>query len=263
MVEILKDKYDAVKYLLDYVAGDKIFAYSIIENRQSGKVYVDNEYEIKRAFFWHNCGYSILAAEKICDESIAFVMDLFNGKHPSSGKGQVLHVSNSDLNHKIEQKIVKDKSIRVGKRLHYRFNRSRYAKKEFPIPSEYRIEQINYPLYQKIKGNVTPAFSWISSDEFINNGVGFCVIGEEEILSWGFTWFIGNGQADIGVETPPKYRKNGLAKIIASAMIDYYLENDLEPVWTCVDKNIISQKLAISLGFELVGGNTYYYRLER
>ena len=263
MIEISKDKYDASKHLLDFAAGDKTFAYSIIENRQGGKVYVDNEIDIKSAIFWHDCGYGLLAEGALSDDSATTVVNLFNEKHPSSGKGLVLQVLGSDLKNKIEQERKKDQSIRAGTRLIFRFNRSRFFEEFFKTPVGFSILQIDGQLYQRIKGNVVPAFSWASPEEFINNGIGFCLMKEEEIRSVGFSCFIGNGQIDIGVETIPKYRKHGYAKIIASKLIKYCLDNNLEPIWGCSKENISSKKIAMLLGFELVGENMYYYKLHR
>jgi len=263
MIEISKEKYNKVKHLLDYVAGDKVFAYSIIENNQSGTVYVNNEQDITSAVFWHNCGYSLLAEAEPNSDSIPFIISLFDKKHPLSAKAQVLQVDNEDLRNKIENEVENDKSIRKGIRQQFRFNRSRYKSELFPTPDGCRIVQIDNHLYPSIKGNVIPSFSWASEEEFLRNGAGFLLMKEDDFLSLGFSFFIGNGQLDIGVETPPRHRKNGYAKITASAVIKYCLENDLEPIWACVKENISTRKLALSLGFELVAENSYYYRLQR
>jgi hypothetical protein len=262
VIEISKDKYSSTKYLLDSVLCDRTFAYSIIENRQKGCIYVDNEHSIKNAIFWHFCGYGLLAEVAPNEDSIVTLLGLMQGKHQSENKNLILQVYNTDQKNRIEHKTKNDSSIRVGQRLIFRFNRSRFIDNKFPIPNGYEIVKIDEQLLRIIKGNVVPSFSWSSSEEFNNNGIGFCLLKGEEIVNIAFTSFVGYGQIDIGIETPPKHRNNGYARITASRLIKYCLDNNLDPIWGCV-KNISSIKVALSLGFELIGENNYYYFLCR
>jgi len=55
---------------------------------------------------------------------------------------------------------------------------------------------------------------------------------------------------EIGIETTKGYVRKGFALQSCSALIDYCLENKLEPVWGCKLENVGSFKLAQKLGFE-------------
>ena len=254
--------YSKTTPVLDDVAGERTFAYSIIEERQSGIIYVNNN-SINNALFWHYCGYGLLVGKTFCKETIAFTLDMLNRKHPLSGAGLVLQVCNDSLNQLLNKDIRNDTEIRTGKRLIFKLNQSQFFRSITPCPPNYGIVRIDDNNYYNIKGNIVPSFSWASFDEFKKNGVGFCLMDKESILSIVFSSFVGNGQVDIGIETPPKYRKQGFAKQLASTMISYCLNNNLEPTWGCVKENISSIKIATSLGFELVDETPYYYKLQR
>jgi RimJ/RimL family protein N-acetyltransferase len=63
---------------------------------------------------------------------------------------------------------------------------------------------------------------------------------------------------ELGIETVEAYRGKGLAQSVCSALIDYCLQNNYEPVWSCRFENTASYRLAQKLGFEPVSTRTYY-----
>ena len=86
--------------------------------------------------------------------------------------------------------------------------------------------------------------------EFAENAIGFSLIANNEPVSTAFASFIHDRQLEIGIETRPEFRGQGLAQITCSALIDYCRENDFEPVWSCRLENTGSFSLAQKLGFE-------------
>jgi len=66
----------------------------------------------------------------------------------------------------------------------------------------------------------------------------------------------------LGIETIPVFRRKGFAQLTCSALIDYCIENNYEPVWACKLENISSCKLAEKLGFETCK-RIPYYRLSK
>ncbi len=60
------------------------------------------------------------------------------------------------------------------------------------------------------------------------------------------------------METLQEYRRKGLASIICAKLIDYCLDNGLEPVWSCRESNAGSYYLALKSGFEPVASLPYY-----
>ena len=59
-------------------------------------------------------------------------------------------------------------------------------------------------------------------------------------------------EIDIGIETKPEYKQQGLGRIVANKMIQYTLEQGKGPVWACHYKNTASERMAEKLGFTKV-----------
>ncbi len=54
---------------------------------------------------------------------------------------------------------------------------------------------------------------------------------------------------EIGIETRPEHRGQGLGAAVAAAMIDDLLARGRTPIWSCRRGNAASYRLAVRLGF--------------
>ncbi len=70
-----------------------------------------------------------------------------------------------------------------------------------------------------------------------------------DIASWAFSAAVSTKEIDIGIETKPEYKQQGLGMIVANKMIQYATRQAKEPVWACHYKNTASEKMAEKLGF--------------
>ena len=90
---------------------------------------------------------------------------------------------------------------------------------------------------------------WNGIDHFLARGFGFFVARGDEVLCHCHTVAVGGGLAEISVETQPASRRQGLARLAASAFIEHSLCAGLTPHWTCWRINQPSVALAERLGF--------------
>ncbi|WP_242942304.1 GNAT family N-acetyltransferase [Hathewaya proteolytica] len=98
----------------------------------------------------------------------------------------------------------------------------------------------------------TSTESWISKDDFLKNGFGFCIVNGNDIVSWCISDYVMGNKCEIGIETDEGYRKNGFATIVVSVCIKYCMENNIDHIWWhCFESNIGSQKTAEKVGFKL------------
>jgi GNAT superfamily N-acetyltransferase len=251
MIELAKKDYNKSISLLETALSDKVFAYAILEGNQDGKIYVDNQDNIKNALFWHLCGYAIAVGE---DEELKNTVNgILNGTSNYSDKAFILQ------GYKYE--IGQCKNIRTGNRLVFRFNTGNFHRREYNLPAGYNLEEINVENIDKIEGYIKPSYFWGSNINFLNKGIGYCVLYNNEIASYAYSAFIGNAQIDIAVETMAKYRKHGLGKLVASKLIDYCVNHGFVPVWGCVKENRSSIRMAQELGFEMIAEHIYYTKL--
>lgn len=95
---------------------------------------------------------------------------------------------------------------------------------------------------------------WHSLDEFLENGVGFCVHDEAQIASWCLSVFASRAfydrpQLELGIATEPALQGRGLASAAAAACLDYCQQQGIEPHWHCDVNNHRSARVAEKVGF--------------
>ena len=91
---------------------------------------------------------------------------------------------------------------------------------------------------------------WHSASDFTSNGIGYCLIKGDIVLSWCLSVFVSDKDFEFGLETIDKYRGNGYGKLTAAACMEYCIENNIIPFWQCNKDNIPSNKVSESIGFE-------------
>ncbi len=126
------------------------------------------------------------------------------------------------------------------------------------IPDGFDLKQADRELAQRIPGI---AELWGSVDNFLAGGFFLCVMKGSQMISRSGTVFVGDGRAEIGVETAEPFRQQGLATLAACACIERCLEVGLLPQWGCF-YNPASGRLAQNLGFvEKEGVEVNYVRI--
>jgi RimJ/RimL family protein N-acetyltransferase len=111
-----------------------------------------------------------------------------------------------------------------------------------------------------MEGGVVPSRFWDSEDDFFRNGLAYALFYKGELASMAFSSYWFDDQFELGIETKDKFRGKGFAELVCSALIDYCISHDYEPIWACRLENSGSYKLAQKLGFK-PGIEIPYYRL--
>ncbi|MCG8409826.1 MAG: GNAT family N-acetyltransferase [Bacteroidales bacterium] len=111
-----------------------------------------------------------------------------------------------------------------------------------------------------MKGSVVPSNFWDNAHDFDKQGVGFSLYHNNKLATTAFSAFIFDKELELGMETTPEFRGKGYAQYACSALIDYCLINNYEPIWACSLKNVASYNLAQKLGF-IPQLTLPYYRL--
>lgn len=128
------------------------------------------------------------------------------------------------------------------------------------LPKAYELKRIdrdiaNSQALRELSEDFTSQFD--SIDDYINRGVGFCILYEGRVVSGASSYSIFDDGIEIEVDTHPEHRKKGLATVAAAALILYCLKNGLYPSWDAA--NLISVALAQKLGYVLDKPYDTYY----
>ena len=243
--------YRKIDHLHDQIKIEKVYPLSIIEGLQKGEIFVDNDETPTVALVWHYCGFAnILGAydERFIEETMKMMQD-----PPEGHSGRMALQTENDS--RLEGLILK--TPMVVKRERYIFEIAG-EKNDILYPKEAELKEITAENYGLMKGKIIPSFSWPGKEEFLKNGLGYCLIEDGQMLACAFASGISKDYVDIGVETAEECRGKGYGKIVSAAMVKETLRRGKIPVWDCDTRNEASMKLACSVGFEIAGTHPWY-----
>jgi len=136
------------------------------------------------------------------------------------------------------------------------------------VPEGYSVRRIDRALVEDPDLAFTNAVEewtplgqgWGSLDNFLENGVGFCVVHGDEIVARCQADCRAGERIDVGIITDPAHRRRGLASTVAAATVEYCLGHGFSTVgWHCDYDNPGSWKTAEKVGFERAREYFYYY----
>src|SRR5215469_11674189 len=85
----------------------------------------------------------------------------------------------------------------------------------------------------------------------MTRGVGLGILTQGRVVSGVSCAAVGGGDCAIEIQTHRQFRRRGLARAVAAALILYCLEHGIEPCWDAANEP--SAALARQLGFHSTG----------
>lgn len=250
---------------------NNLFALSVLEQRMPGFVYINDANDPKTFYIVHPYGMSLLFGD--CSNKVfnAKLRDYALNKNKTPKKQEWMQafpnawhdvlkdlfgtslINSSDNSEKSENNV-----IELNTRVNFRFNLEKYCLLKQDKPAGVTIVRTNEKIFAEMKGAVVPSFFWNDAADFYKNGIGFSLFEGDKLASTSYSAFIQGNMLEIGLETVEEFRGKGYAQNTCTALIDYCLKNNFEPVWACRLENIGSYKLAVKLGFEPTLKIPYY-----
>jgi RimJ/RimL family protein N-acetyltransferase len=271
MVLLDRQYYDKLLNPLKQVTVNNLFARAVIENHVDGKVYTDNTESPKTFYVVHPYGMSLLFGDYTNSGFNAGFKAYALNKNNNRNKyewmqafpGEWNVVLNELFKDCLSESSGKEGVVEVNTRVNFHFNADKYsAYKKKAATSGYEIIRTNEQVFNDKRGSVIPSYFWNNADDFLTRGVGFSLLCKEKVASTAYSAFVIGNKLEIGIETAEKFRGRGFAQQVCSALIDYCLSNNYEPVWACRKENTGSFHLAQKLGFEPTF-ELPFYRLPR
>lgn len=243
---------------------NNFFARSVIERHVTGRIYVDNLVDPKTFYVLHPYGISLLFG----DHTNLQFNHLFKSYalNPDNGRsshewmqtyprewdpvldelfGELVIIAAGNRDNKTTG------IIELNTRVNFRFNREKYLhRKKSGLSDSDLMVETDTTHFEQMSGSVIPLKFWDSASDFREKGKGFTLLHNGRIASTAYSAFVHEGILEIGIETVEGFRGRGFAEMTCAALIDYCLERDLTPVWSCRLENNASYMLAQKLGFE-------------
>ena len=272
MVLLHQNDYDKVLSHVNKVLINNLFARSVVEHKVPGKVFVDNYDNPATFYVVHPYGMSLLFGNSTNPEfnskflRYSLNLDKSRNQHewmqafPNQWEGVLNDLYSGYLINSQDNADNRETGIiELNTRVLFKFNRSRYLKtKTKVLPDHCHVVFTNERIFNEMTGAVIPKNFWDSYNDFFKTGAGFTVLHNQEIASTAFSAYVIDNMLEIGIESVAQFRGRGFAQVACSALIDFCIENNYEPVWSCRLENRSSLILAEKLGFEVYRKLPYY-----
>lgn len=262
MKELTVDKYPIVLPLIHPIENKAVYALSVIDQTQQGRIFVNHEVAPTSVFITSNGGFYCLAGN---EEDEPFVEDVVQFMNEDSNHNGffALGVFTTAWEKKIDQYYI-NHSKKIT-RAYYSFNREKFMKshgelkknvqKDFEylslnetIAHEYREKF--YPYYQRV---------WQSNQHFCEHGIGHFITKNDQIISVCTSPYVGGGYAEIDIITIEEFKRQGFANVLCARFIQECLTKNLTPNWCCHTDNVASNSLAQKCGFVKMGEHSMYW----
>ncbi|WP_066498286.1 GNAT family N-acetyltransferase [Abyssisolibacter fermentans] len=243
MFELKKQDFNRIIPLIKNISHSRALLFSVVEGNSKGRIFVDNIETPKTAFIESDFSY-LVGHESNIDFNNRIINYIFDIKIPKSKDKELILFLCSDKWLDIKRTL-KDHGCITIHRKTFNFDVDKYKEvrsKSNITTNKYDITKINIKLvnkYHKFK-------------ELINYPLrfGFCIVNQEEIISECISVAVGAGEAEIGIATKEDYRRRGYATSVIFQFIDYCIDNDILPNWSCWPFRKESINLAKKLGFK-------------
>lgn len=243
-------EYNKVMKLLDNkeTVSYPTFAYSIVNQYIPGQIHMD-EWQ-KSALIGTNSGVFVVAGDEKNTDFHQILLDVYESRKLEN-KRFTLFSPSIEWDNKIN--MLFGTGLRQMQRYSYQFNQQTYTKaKKSKVPPEFKVKRIDAEIISKsLEFNESYIKDcWGSVSNFLENGFGYCLLHEGNIVSECISIFNSVQYVEVDITTHNDYRGLGLARNVAELFIDHCTENNRIPIWDCDVDNEASKKMAGKLGYE-------------
>lgn len=244
MIKVTDENYSIIKETIERAP---TFVYSILDQVIEGAVYADNE-SFHALLFQTKSGIYYVYGDSSSEQIVNKLGSLLQESIEQS-KRFTLFSYTDEWNTKIEHGL--DDHIKKLERYTFTFAKNTYNDREKRELLGYEFIKIKQPQIEHCLEFDNQYYEeyWDSTNNFLENGFGFCLQHGDKIISEAVTIFKSQQFAEVDIVTDQNYRGKGLASFIAEEFIDYCILNDIQPCWDCDIHNQASYHLGIKLGF--------------
>jgi RimJ/RimL family protein N-acetyltransferase len=252
------DENDFEKMLPLYLNKEVIFPLilSVIQKKQRGWVFVNNPVEPVSAIIVTKSGFMQLVGTENDKGFESDVFEFFKLPNPDLPTYLLWYLPSFQAQKKLDEYIPQY----VRRRERVRFVFKNQIENLVQCRPGFSVRFLERDLIQKVEHfnlDIGSRF-WSSIDDFLENGIGACVIKDDEIVSLCYSACIVNNLAEVDVVTQEEYRGMGLAVIAAQNFMSECVRRGITPTWDCFVNNVPSMRLAILLGYTKTVAYPFY-----
>ena len=244
--ELPADHFDVTAPLFAEAWFDEPYMDAVLKGRHPGRIFVDDPAAPSAALMCRTYEYYVAGA-------VASPLRQFIKDAPSEPAVFQKLYGYAPLGDAWETVILEDYAgalIRIP-RHNFRWQGAPLMDWRAKLPQGAQIVRIDRALAERIdrEWRETIGLLWDGYDNYLQHGYGFCLMIGDAIGSMASGDGVSDSLVNIGVHTGENFRRQGLAKLVCSAFIEYTLKTGRAPTWDTDGMNERSRALASSLGF--------------
>lgn len=262
IIELRKEEFGKCRELVN--EHGQIEAIAVIEAINPGRIFVDDRNHPQTGLIWlgNNDGFIFFGDEhneKFIREINGFIDSVII---PEARKVQLEWfegVGNHERWNNMIQQVFEHRQLGTWVQRVYTLQQSHYNLYSDPVINEdYDVIKIEKSLfeYELIKNidfiNEKILEFWTSIEDFLDNGIGYCIIHQNEAVSICFSGFVVENVHCINIETLKPHQGKKLAQLVAHHFVNDCLKNNAVPYWDCMEMNKPSVAVAEKIGFKIV-----------
>jgi hypothetical protein len=239
-------------------------AKAVIEGENTGRIFVDDIIAPASGFIWlgSNNGFIFIGNEE--NKEFNFELkNFFNTVIKSDANKFGLTAFEAIGNHskwnRTFKKVFGENLIGYNQRV-YALKKTDYRKQYEPVIEQgYEFIKITKDILEN-KGYLTIKNIdflqskilefWTSFERFLDYGIGYIAVYENEIVSVCFSGVVAGNVHGIDIETLKHHQGKKLAQKVAHFFVNDCIENNITPYWDCMEVNKPSVSVAENIGFE-------------
>lgn len=241
-------------------------AKAVVEGINPGRIFVDDTDSPKSGLIWlgNNDGFIFIGNEKnegFHSEIAHFIDAVIIPEARKIGLTWFEAIGNHNKWDDTIQKIFENRHLGSWNQRVYTLQQVDYRNDiELKIGEGYNIVKISEILFNNrdhaisniefLRSKILEC--WSTPESFFHNGVGYCVINKDKIVSLCFSGFVVGHVHGIDIETHREHQGKKLAQNIAFSFVEECLAKNLLPYWDCMDSNKPSIAVAEKIGFRNV-----------
>ena len=268
MKELPLQKFYKMKDLIKEIEDHPVIN-GVISGTNRGKIFVNNLENPTAALVWainemfyligdHQDASFLASLERyivdvITPDALKIGEDYFNLElYPSIEWEKVLQ----NIFHKI--------NLQRGERVPFRFHKEQFDTIQKKVaPSGYTLKKIDKSIIlQDSSNNIESEILkfWKSQESFLTNGIGYCVLKDQDVIGTCISAFVSGNEYEIGINTyQTEHRGKGLATLMATSFIEECIAVGGTPHWTTESFRLDSIAIAEKMGFEKLEHYPVYY----
>lgn len=237
-------------------------AAAVVEGVNPGRIFVDDRMSPTSGIIWlgNNDGFLFIGNE--CNELFnqelnSFIDSVIVPEAQQVGLEWFEALGNHDKWFGTIERIFAHRDLGSWNQRVYRLKSDDYNSSEPELEEGYEAVKIDADLLAN-KTAINVDFLrlkidefWSSPEDFITNGIGYCIVYQREVVSVCFSGFVLGNIHCIDIETVKEHQKKKLGQKIAHCLVKDCLNRGQVPYWDCMEVNKASVAVAERLGSRL------------